>query len=605
MESEKVEKVDNQCKEMSTGKKESTEQSQKSKGAVDSIESQKVNREDVGDEDQIEEEQSHCSNEEESAAGPATTHRNHSPNADTMTTSESGTSTSPSHSMSNVESHIDRHDGGHDEQHDKGIIEDDPHSNVDEGAKASWESGILDLSSSSFLTVKLLVSNNMAGSIIGRAGETISELQEQSSSRIKLGQSGDYYPGTSERACLVHGSLDNVKKAATLLLQKLYDLQIQQVESQLGRQGARSSKGALKDDEEEAAEKEAVEDDGNKEGEETSTTSISFSVRMLIPSASCGMLIGRNGINIKKMKETSRVSSIRLSAKELDHANSNMHFSSESMAIAATSERILTISGKELNACISCAFLILEGFARHPDICRYANNTTSYSKIASSFQSHYGSSQMAYPVRSSSRGNMPSIPQTRGNRPSPAYLSSPHHSQNVQRMQRDSLRFSGDRPHDATIRMHGSNTDDRRNQHQQQMYRNTSIVSPQLGPQVSSHLQPAPVYAGMPAAPRHAQGTGATPQDTPQQIRSVKISVSDTMVGAILGKRGQTLMELQNKSGTKIKISQRGEFIPGTNNRIVTISGPNNECIASAKSLIRQQLATHDRMISPLPDEES
>ncbi len=595
--------MDSQCKEMSAGKKETTDESQKSEEV--GIKSKKeVDRKDVKSKDQTEEEHSHCSHEESASAASSTTaNRHHSPTAETMATSGSGGS-SPSPSVSNAEASIDRNDCGNEEQQGKGIVGDDPQSNADEGAKASWESGILDLSSSSFLTVKFLVSNNMAGSIIGRAGETISELQEQSSSRIKLGQSGDYYPGTSERACLVHGSLDNVKKAATLLLQKLYDLQLQQVESQLGRHGAHSSKGSPKEDEGVAPKTEASEDDSNKEDGEISSTNVSFSVRMLIPSPSCGMLIGRNGINIKKMKETSRVSSIRLSAKELDHANSNMHFSSESMAIAATSERILTITGNELNACISCAFLILEGFVRHPDICRYANNTTSYSKIASSFQSHYSSSQMGYPVRSSSGGNVPSIPQTRGNRPSPAYLPS-HHSQNVQRLQRTPMRFSGDRPHDSTIRMHGSNNDDRRNQHQQQMYRNTSIVSPQLGPQVSSHLQPAPIYTGMPAAPRHTQGGAAAPQDTQQQIHSVKISVSDTMVGAILGKRGQTLMELQNKSGTKIKISQRGEFIPGTNNRIVTISGPNNECIASAKSLIRQQLATHDRMISPLPEEES
>lgn len=272
------------------------------------------------------------------------------------------------------------------------------------------------------------------------------------------------------------------------------------------------------------------------------------------------------------------------------------------MAIAATSERILTISGHELNACISCAFLILEGFARHPDICRYANNTTSYSKITSSFHSHYGSNQMGYPVRPSP-GGMAAIPQPRGSRPSQAYISS-HHSQNVQRVQRP-VRFNPETPPDSGVIVHGSTSDDRRNQHQQQMYRNTPLVSPQLGTQVSSHLQPAPIYGGMPGGTRHSQ---SAPQDTPQQVLSVKISVSDTMVGAILGKRGQTLTELENQSGTKIKISQRGEFIPGTNNRVVTISGPSNENIASAKSLIRQQLArnSHDRMISPpLPEEES
>ena len=76
--------------------------------------------------------------------------------------------------------------------------------------------------------VKLLVSNNVAGSIIGRAGQTISELQTESCARIKLSQTGDYYPGTQDRVCLVQGQPDNVKLAVRLLLERFYALQEQQ-----------------------------------------------------------------------------------------------------------------------------------------------------------------------------------------------------------------------------------------------------------------------------------------------------------------------------------------------------------------------------------------
>lgn len=548
--------------------------------------------------------------------------RHHSPTVETMATSTTSAGSSPSPSLANANAavcdnqNIPEMSTLESVQQGSGKTGNDDNDSPEEVTKASWESGILDLSSSAFITVKLLVSNNMAGSIIGRAGETINDLQDQSSSRIKLGQSGDYYPGTSERACLVHGSLESVKKAATLLLQKLYDLQLQQMEAQLGRHSARqrSKGGGIKDEDDVRGGTKDKESDGDseaKDDKEDSAANLSFSVRLLIPSASCGMLIGRNGINIKKMKETSRVSSIRLSAKEPDHSNSNMHFSSESAAIAATSERILTITGNELNACISCAFLILEGFARHPDICRYANNTTSYSKITSSFHSHYASNQVGYSVRSSREGAVSSMPQPRGGRSNTAYLPS-HHSQNIQRMQRP-LRFNSERSTESGIIMHGPPpTEDRRTQHQQQIYRNAApVIVGQLGTQVAppaaSHIPTSSMYGGnVSSGSRHSQNISQDPQ---QQIHSVKISVPDTMVGAILGKRGQTLTELEKQSGTKIKISQRGEFLPGTNKRIVTISGPNNESITLAESLIRQQLARnshHDRMISsPLPDEES
>lgn len=537
------------------------------------------------------EDQSQSSKEDsKTTASTRTTHKRNSPTLDAMTMSGSGTS-SPTQMSEANRTIADSENQHHDEQ-DEDAANDD--TNADDDGKASWESGVSNLSASSFITVKFLVSNNMAGSIIGRAGETINELQLQSSSRIKLGQSGDYYPGTSERACLVHGSLDNVKKAATLLLQKLYDLQLQQIETQLGRQSLHENTKEGDDDGEDDG-----EDDGDNnatkdesaanvdEQEETPPTSISFSVRLLIPSASCGMLIGRSGTNIKKIKETSQVASIRLASKA--DGNSNMHFSSESMAITATSERILTITGNELNSCLSCAFLILDGFARHPDICRYANNTTSYSKIPSTYHTHYNPNQMGYPVRTSSGGSIPSMSQHRGGR-SNSYIPV-HHSQNSSnRMQSSDSFIPG--------------TDGRRNQ--QQMYQNVPHVNAPLT-QVPAGAQPPHMYNAVPGTSRQRQNAAAT-QDIQKPLYSETLSISDSMIGAILGKRGQTLNYLQNKSGTKIKISQRGDYIPGTNNRIVTVSGPNSQSVATAKNLIHQQLArnSQDRTVSnALPQDGS
>eukprot|EP00533_Pseudo-nitzschia_delicatissima_P006046 CAMPEP_0116111586 /NCGR_PEP_ID=MMETSP0327-20121206/18527_1 /TAXON_ID=44447 /ORGANISM="Pseudo-nitzschia delicatissima, Strain B596" /LENGTH=218 /DNA_ID=CAMNT_0003604833 /DNA_START=128 /DNA_END=780 /DNA_ORIENTATION=+ len=108
--------------------------------------------------------------------------------------------------------------------------------------------------------IKLMVSNNVAGSIIGRAGQTISELQTQSSARIKLSQTGDYYPGTQEQQHTQH--------------------------SWQPRKGTNAAGG------------------------------FDFVVRLLVPSSSCGMIIGKGGANIKHMEETSGVASVRLSPKE-------------------------------------------------------------------------------------------------------------------------------------------------------------------------------------------------------------------------------------------------------------------------------------------------
>lgn len=39
------------------------------------------------------------------------------------------------------------------------------------------------------------------------------------------------------------------------------------------------------------------------------------------------------------------------------------------------------------------------------------------------------------------------------------------------------------------------------------------------------------------------------------------------MVGVILGKGGATVIDMQHQTGARIQVSQRGDYIPGTQNR--------------------------------------
>ncbi|CAM9271843.1 unnamed protein product, partial [Discosporangium mesarthrocarpum] len=58
-----------------------------------------------------------------------------------------------------------------------------------------------------------------------------------------------------------------------------------------------------------------------------------------------------------------------------------------------------------------------------------------------------------------------------------------------------------------------------------------------------------------------------------QPTTTIAVGIPDNMIGAILGKGGATIMELQNTSGARITVSQRGDYMPGTENRTVTIKG--------------------------------
>ncbi|EDQ92704.1 uncharacterized protein MONBRDRAFT_35741, partial [Monosiga brevicollis MX1] len=53
--------------------------------------------------------------------------------------------------------------------------------------------------------IKLLIPAKCAGGVIGRGGENISKLQEETGLHVKLSQTREFYPGTAERTCLIQG----------------------------------------------------------------------------------------------------------------------------------------------------------------------------------------------------------------------------------------------------------------------------------------------------------------------------------------------------------------------------------------------------------------
>jgi RNA-binding protein Nova len=315
-------------------------------------------------------------------------------------------------------------------------------------------------SSNAIMTIKLLVPNSIAGAIIGRSGQTISDIQKSASCRVKLSQSGDYYPGTTERVCLIQGNLPNIKDAVGLVLHKLYD-----------------------------ALNEKDDDEDDEEGAED--IKFNFAAKLLVPTSACGMIIGKSGNNIKSMIEATGVTSIKLSPKRTD--------SSSSVFVPQTFERILTINGTDCDSCLDCVYLILDGVESYPEVFKYTNMTTTYSKQTMSHTYHSGDHHQQHPSASPSASGGLGIHQ---------------------------------------------------------------VASIQLSPSTTSTKEPI----------------------------SVEIAIPDNVVGAILGKSGKTLADLQSKSNARIKISQRGVFVPGTTNRIVTISGPNAECVALAQYLIHQEI---------------
>jgi len=400
---------------------------------------------------------------------------------------------------------------------------------IDDPSRISWESGTISLNSSPRVTVKLLVSNNMAGSIIGRSGKTVNELQSKSSAKIRLSQSGDYFPGTTDRICLIHGSLANVKKGVALVLGKLYELQLELlVETQLDQ-----------------ADQELDDSDSAKNSPETENTfKMNFTTKILVPSAACGMLIGKEGGTIQNLKEKAGCSAVRLSQKQVDHN------------APRTFERVLTISSFELDACARFAESILEGYVRHSEICRYLNGTTSYSRNT----------------------NAPSyIP--RNNPVISGYTNAVSPVSNVARQ--PYARSGSGSIHELEAGVQGVNFDVQTNVQGGHVRQPPYINSPQSAMNATGKNMSS-------SSPFLSPNQRSTPPPTSFNS-TINLAVPDSMVGALLGRRGQTLMELQSESGARIRVSQRDEFVPGTSNRIVSLSGT-EDSVNSARNMIRQLL---------------
>lgn len=62
------------------------------------------------------------------------------------------------------------------------------------------------------------MSNAAAGSIIGKQGANITELQNKSAARLQLSRSSEFFPGTRDRVLICSGNVDQVVAALKLVI---------------------------------------------------------------------------------------------------------------------------------------------------------------------------------------------------------------------------------------------------------------------------------------------------------------------------------------------------------------------------------------------------
>mmetsp|Transcript_21751 Transcript_21751/g.47541 ORF Transcript_21751/g.47541 Transcript_21751/m.47541 type:complete len:329 (+) Transcript_21751:113-1099(+) len=178
------------------------------------------------------------------------------------------------------------------------------------------------------VVAKLLVTNPTAGSIIGKSGANIEQLQRSSGARIQLSRSGEFFPGTSDRVLLLSGSLHSVLTAIFLILEK--------VSRDTGAANGGKGKGPKRE-----------------EGGDVSQVKLALSRRL------CGLLIGAKGQTVRDF---------------ITDSGSTIRVQSLSELTPSDPERTITVSGAR-DQVLRAVALILNTLSTHEGYATYMETT--------------------------------------------------------------------------------------------------------------------------------------------------------------------------------------------------------------------------------------
>ncbi|KAH7547822.1 hypothetical protein JRO89_XS14G0020700 [Xanthoceras sorbifolium] len=348
--------------------------------------------------------------------------------------------------------------------------------------------------------IRFLVSNSLAGAVIGKGGSTITEFQSQSGARIQLSRNHEFFPGTTDRIIMISGTIDETLKAVELILDKLLS--------------------------------ELHNEDGDDVGQKTK-------VRLIVPNSSCGSIIGKGGAIIKSFIEDSQAG-IKISPVDHNYYGLN--------------DRLVTLTGS-LDEQMRAIELIISKLTEEAHYSQTVNIPFSYavglltSDQGKAFNCFYhGIIDFPCCIEKDVIDILENLAD-----PAVFNVAVFYTSYKVQRCL--SVYFTG---------FHG-------------------IPYAHVHPSV-----PTVAHSGMNYGPN---ATGRKYQNNKEdRTNSVTIGVADEHIGLVVGRGGRNIMEISQVSGARIKVSDRGDFMSGTTDRKVTISG-SQRAIRSAESMIMQKVA--------------
>ncbi|XP_077319359.1 RNA-binding protein Nova-2-like [Lithobates pipiens] len=375
------------------------------------------------------------------------------------------------------------------------------------------------------LFLKVLIPSYAAGSIIGKGGQTIVQLQRETGATVKLSKSKDFYPGTTERVCLVQGTLEALLAAHNFIAEKVRELPQGAMKNELGLLPSQSSV----------------------------TSERAKQAKLIVPNTTAGLIIGKGGATVRSIMEESGAW-VQLSQKP---AGPNLQ------------ERVVTVSGEATQVQHAVRSIIHKAKEDPPQ-------GTSYLNI--SYTNTQGPVANSNPTGSPYAGGTAEATIA----PYPA-------------TQAASAAISGG---DLLAISTALNT------LASYGYSTGLGFNPLVGGVHPAAVNLLASYTGEAGSALGLGGGGILMEKLAAESiagkETLEMAVPETLVGAILGKGGKTLIEYQELTGARIQISKKGEFVPGTRSRKVIITGPPGATQA-AQYLIGQRVAYEQSVRSSNP----
>ncbi|XP_063763583.1 RNA-binding protein Nova-2 isoform X2 [Eleginops maclovinus] len=422
--------------------------------------------------------------------------------------------------------------------------------------------------------LKVLIPSYAAGSIIGKGGQTIVQLQKETGATIKLSKSKDFYPGTTERVCLIQGTVEALNGVHDFIAEKVREMpQSTQKTEPVSILQPQTT----------------VNPDRVKQA------------KLIVPNSTAGLIIGKGGATVKAVMEQSGAW-VQLSQKP------------EGINLQ---ERVVTISGEpeqnrkaveiivqkiqedpQSSSCLNISYSNITGPVANsnPTGSPYANSTevmpSAAAAAAATASSLLGQASLAgvgaFPTTMSSLSGNDLLAITSALNT----LASYGYNTNSLGLGLNPAAASGvlaavaanaNPAAAAAANLLASYASDASTSaHQAASLGGFSLGSLAAATGATNGYLSA-------ASPLVASSLLATEKLGEGAKEVVEIAVPENLVGAILGKGGKTLVEYQELTGARIQISKKGEFIPGTRNRKVTITG-SQAATQAAQYLISQRI---------------